>query len=113
MRFIRTLCCLLLIALAWPAQAFERPFPENAKNGTLSITDYPQIEIDGKPRNLSGGARIWSPDNLTVVPNMLGSARYRVRYTEDLLGAVDRVWLLTADEVAALPPPPRRFFLFK
>ena len=109
MRIVRLVFCLLIVAVSMPALAFDRPFPADAKNGNLTVTDYPQIVIDGKPRSLSGGARIWSPDNLTVVPNALGSATYVVVYTEDMEGSIDRVWMLTADEVAALPAPTRRF----
>ncbi len=112
-RFSRPLSGLVIAAVALSALAFERPLPADAKSGKLTVTAYPNIEIDGKPRTLSGGARIWSPDNLTVVPNALGSATYMAAYTEDMAGAVDRVWLLTADEVATLPAPPRRFTLIK
>ena len=113
MGLFRILIFLIIAAIALPALAFDRPFPTNAKNGKLVITDYPQIELDGKPRLLSGGARIWSQDNLTVVPNALGSDTHVVVYTEDMEGAIDRVWMLTAEEVAALPAPKRRFFFIK
>lgn len=113
MRSLRIILCLMLTALALPSLAFERPFPVSAKSGALRIVDYPLVALDGKQRNLSGGARIWSADNLTVVPNALGNATYAVRYTEDIEGAIDRVWVLTDEEIAALPPAPRRFTLFK
>lgn len=112
-RLLRLLSGLAIAVLALSALAFDRPLPADAKSGKLSVTSYPNIEIDGKPRTLSGGARIWSPDNLTVVPNALGSATYMAAYTEDMAGAIDRIWLLTADEVAALPTPPRRFTLIR
>ena len=99
--------------LASATLAFDRPIPATAKTGSLTITSYPNIDVNGKPRSLSGGARIWSADNLTVVPNALGNGTYRVAFTEDMEGAIDRVWVLTADEVAALPAPARRFSLFK
>ena len=111
----RIMLFLLGLALTVPllAHAFERSFPDNARSGKLTVTDYPNVELDGKTRPLSGGARIWSADNLTVIPNALGGATYRVVYTEDLEGAIDRVWILTDEEIAALPAPPRRLTLIK
>ena len=112
-RCLQVISGLSIALVAFAALAFDRPFPAEAKSGTLTITAYPNIEVNGKPRNLSGGARIWSTDNLTVVPNALGSATYRVAYTEDMEGAIDRVWLLTDEEIDALPAPTRRITLSK
>ena len=92
-----------LMASASFASAFERPFPANAKSGKAQIVDYTQILIDGKTRTLASGARIWSTDNLTVVPNALGDGPHRVAYTENPDGTIDRIWLLNDEEAAAMP----------
>ncbi|GAA4013352.1 hypothetical protein [Actimicrobium antarcticum] len=107
MRFHRILNCLVLASIAFltlPAHAFDRPFPANAKRGIFAITDYPQVSLDGKARSLAQGARIWSTDNLTVIPNALGSNAHTVNYTTDLNGTIDRVWLLSEQEAAIRRP---------
>jgi hypothetical protein len=113
MRWYRSLGCLFLLAVMLPALAFERTFPTNAKSGRLNVAEYPQISIDGSAHRLASGARIWSRDNLTVVPNALGTDTYVVAYTEDNDGAIDRIWLLNDDEAAAMPKPKFRWFFSK
>ena len=113
MRYFRLLSCLIMLAVTLPAIAFDRTFPPNAKSGRLNVADYPQITIDGGSRQLTSGARIWSRDNLTVIPNSLGTDTYIVAYTEDNDGAIDRIWLLNDDEAAAMPKPKFRWFWSK
>ena len=103
MRFQHLIVVVALVAITSIAAAFERSFPANAKGGKVQIVDYTQILIDGKARTLASGARIWSTDNLTVVPNALGDASHRIAYTENPDGTIDRIWLLTDDEAAAMP----------
>lgn len=96
---------LLALSMTASALAFERPFPQTAKRGTMSPATYPSIVIDGATRNLSVSVRIWNTSNLTQVPNSLdNSATYTVNYTENSQGDVDRIWLLT-DEEASKPAP--------
>lgn len=104
MRLYRPLILLALTLTTLSALAFDRPFPANASRASLVITSYPQVQLDGKAARLSQGARIWSTDNLTVVPNALGSSAHIVNYTTDLEGAIDRVWLLSAAEAAVRLP---------
>lgn len=83
-----------------PALAADvRPFPANAKRGKIKFGYAPDIAIDGKLRQLSPAARIFSEENLTVVPNMLADATFIVNYTEDMNGYIDRIWILTQDEM--------------
>jgi hypothetical protein len=103
MRFHQLILVVTLTAIASLASAFERPFPANVKSGKVQIVDYTQVLIDGKARTLAAGARIWSTGNLTVVPNALGDASHRIAYTENPDGTVDRIWLLTDEEAAAMP----------
>ncbi|HJV79784.1 hypothetical protein [Noviherbaspirillum sp.] len=88
----------LSAVMALPALAFDRPFPTNTKRGTMSPAPYPQIEIEGKARRLSPGARIWNEDNLIQMPASLRGSNFVVNYTENDQGEIDRVWILTADE---------------
>ncbi len=107
MRFFRPLILLVLTLTTLSALAFDRPFPGNVRRASLVITDYPQVQIDGKASRLTNGARIWSTDNLTVIPNALGSSAHIVNYTTDIEGAIDRVWLLSPAEAAVrLPAKP-------
>ncbi|MEB0134884.1 hypothetical protein QN362_06030 [Actimicrobium sp. CCC2.4] len=107
MRLSRPLILLALTLTTLSALAFDRPFPAGANRASLVITDYPQVQVDGKAARLSQGARIWSTDNLTVIPNTLGHSAHIVNYTTDLDGAINRVWLLSAAEAAVrLPAKP-------
>ena len=103
MRFSPMILVTALMLITSIAAAFERPFPANAKSGKVQIVDYTQVLIDGKTRTLASGARIWSADNLTVVPNALGDTVHRIAYTENPDGTIDRIWLLTDEESAAMP----------
>ena len=91
------------LGLSTGALAIERPFPTFAKRGVMKPDQFPAIVIDGKPRILTPGARIWSTDNLTVTPGQLGPASVVVNYTEDESFYIDRVWILTPDEAAQSP----------
>jgi len=94
-------CCLLG---ALPAQAFERPFPPNARRGAMTPAPWPTIVIDGLAVKLAPGARIWNRDNLIQMPATLRGFGIPVNYTVNQQGEVDRVWILTADEMQ-MPAP--------
>lgn len=100
----RFLTGFALVAVTLSAQAFDRPFPQNAKRGDLEMSNYPQVLINDKVRNLSAGARIWNQQNLIQMPASLQGNTFIVNYTEDLEKRIDRIWILTAEE-AKLPPP--------
>jgi hypothetical protein len=99
-------------AIALPAAALEperapRPFPPNAKRGKMTPGYAPDIILNGKQRQLSPAARIFSDQNLTVVPGALREKDILVNYTEDIGGNIDRIWILTREE-ARLPAPGAR-----
>jgi hypothetical protein len=100
------LIVFLSIISAFPAWAFERPFPHNAKRGTMSPAAYPEITIDGQTRHLSAGARIWNQKNLIEMPAYLQGSDMPVNYTENGQGDIDRVWILTGDEASHPLPAP-------
>lgn len=91
---------LSILILAPAMAAMERPFPPQAKRGTMSPAAYPQIVIEGKLRRLSPGARIWNRENRIQLPGTLTGGGMKVNYTEDAQGAIDRVWILTSDEAS-------------
>lgn len=70
----------------------------------MSPAHHPQIVIDGKTRSLSVAARIWNTDNLIEMPAALRGSDFKVNYTEDSQGDIDRVWILNADEASQTAP---------
>jgi hypothetical protein len=104
MKMKQLLACLIMAALSITAYAFERPFPQIAKRGTLSMKDYPSIEIDGKERKLSVGAWIKNENNTIDMPVTLRGREFTVNYTENMQGDIDRIWILSSDE-AKRPAP--------
>jgi hypothetical protein len=96
--FFRTLACASLALLACSALALDRPFPAGTKRAKMKPAPYPQIIIDGKPRVLSVGAKIWNPNNMIEMPNSLRAGVYVINHTETANGEIDRVWILTPEE---------------
>ncbi|SFL48602.1 hypothetical protein SAMN02982985_00419 [Rugamonas rubra] len=100
----------LTLALAPPlaataaAQGIERPFPPDALRGKMTPGYFPDLLIDGKPRRLAAGARIFNQDNMIAMPATLRGSDIVVNYTVDAAGMLERVWILNDDE-AARPAP--------
>jgi len=92
-----------LSMLAAPALAFERPFPTYAKRGVMKPGVFPGVVMDGKPRVLTPGARIWNSDNLIQMPASLSAGNFVANYTEDGEFQIDRIWILTREEAAQSP----------
>ena len=92
-----------MIAGAGTAEAADRPFPVFAKRGAMKPDLFPSIIIDGRPRILTPGARIWTEDNLIEMPASLPVKNVVVNYTEDEDARIDRVWILSAEEAAQSP----------
>lgn len=72
----------------------------------MTPAHYPTVIMDEKTRILSAGARIWNQDNMIEMPASLRGSELIVHYTEDNTGDIDRIWILTADEVAQPAPKP-------
>lgn len=83
--------------------AFERPFPPQAKRGTMKPDLFPSIVIDGKPRLMAASARIWNADNLIQMPASLPIRNVVVNYTENDSFEIERVWILSEQEAAQSP----------
>lgn len=91
-----------LLSASAPAMA-ERPFPTFAKRGMMKPDQFPAIVIDGRPRILTPGARIWNANNLIDMPASLPQKSVVVNYTEDENAYIDKVWILTPEEAAESP----------
>ena len=90
----------LLVALATaPAQAQSRPIPETALLEKLTFGVNPEPELDGKRLTLGPGVRIFSRDNMLVLPASQKDQTSVVAYVTGSLGEVITVWILNDAEV--------------
>ena len=89
---------LLVSAFAASAQDAVRPFPANAKRGTLQVTYPPEVLPNGKSARLSPGARIRGTNNMLVLSGSLAGQSLPVNYVLDPQGMVHEVWVLNATE---------------
>lgn len=102
---MRRLSALLLSAVALaPAWAIDRPFPANILRGKFTPGYFPDITLDGKARQLSPAARVFNQDNRIEMPAALRGKDLVVNYTQDAMGNIDRIWILTEDEAAQKVP---------
>lgn len=86
------------------AQALERPFPQQAKRGTLVVGSYPEVRLNGTQRRLSAGAWIRNVRNTIDLPVTLQGQELTVNYTENQQGEIDRVWVLSPHEASQRAP---------
>ena len=77
-----------------------RDFPATALRGKLVVQAPPQVTLDGKPDQLSPGARIRNPQNMFVMSATLTGQTLAVNYTRESNGMIHEVWLLTPQEAA-------------
>ena len=90
----------LLVALATaPAQAQSRPIPDTARLAKLKLGVFPEAELDGKRVTLGPGVRIFSRDNMLVLPASQKDQTSVVAYVTGSLGEVITVWILNDAEV--------------
>lgn len=107
-RFSRLVCLLALLGAAgvcW-AQVIVRVIPPQAAYGEMGAIDGNQVVISKYTYRLAPGLLIRGRDNLLVFPQALRdlASPLKVRYLVDMNGDLFRVWILTADEIAALNP---------
>ena len=84
------------------APGLPRTIPGEAKLGEMQPPQMGAAIIDGQPLRLTPGAQIRTAQNAFVLPSMVAHPTM-VRYTVDFTGAVNRIWILSPDEVARLP----------
>ena len=104
---VALLAGLVLASLGSTAQVVTRPFPPTAVRGILTVTQPPEVLMDGKADRLSPGARIRGTNNMLVMSGALMGQAMRVNYTREPNGYIHEVWVLT-DAEASLPPPNQR-----
>jgi len=101
-------CLIALVAsaaIAVPALAQTRPFPQNALRGTLVFGSPPVVALNGTATRLAPGARIRGTNNLVVMSGELVDLKVVVNYTYDTSGYLRDVWILTDDEIKVRPWP--------
>lgn len=76
-----------------------RAFPKTALHGELVVRNHPVIMIDGKPEQLSPGARIFDAQNYLVLSGRLVGQTLAVNYLRDGGGQIYQVWILNAEEL--------------
>ena len=101
-----------LLSLPALAQGMVRSFPQQALRGTLTVTAPPAVLLDGRPEQLSPGARIRNPQNMLVMSGTLVGVPLVVNFTRESSGLIHEVWLLSPQEAALdrkLATPARNF----
>ena len=80
----------------------QRFLPANGERGTLGDPQpYPQVQIGKRLLRLSPGARIYDTSNRTLVHGHLPSGA-EVFFARDQAGDVNRIYILTEQEVVRL-----------
>ncbi|ARN22792.1 hypothetical protein [Piscinibacter gummiphilus] len=101
--------CLIALAasaaIAVPALAQTRSFPQNALRGTLVFGSPPVVALNGNATRLAPGARIRGTNNMLVMSGELVDLKIVVNYTYDTSGYLRDVWILTDDEIKVRPWP--------
>ena len=96
---------VLLLVLLVPALALAqfRSIPADAKRGEIRHVGQMDVEINGKKMRLAPGAQIRDAGNLIVVPAALPQGA-KVKYLLDAQEMVNRVWILSPQEIAQPDP---------
>jgi hypothetical protein len=102
LRCVFALCLSALLSL--PAFA-QRVFDANALRGELVLQEGQNALLNGKPAQLSPGARIRNEQNLLQLTGQIMGKKFLVHYTINTVGQIHNVWILTADEATKRPWP--------
>lgn len=113
--FRRFACIALFGATALTVFAQELPmrmFPPSVKFATLRVAPNYEASLNKEVVRLSPGLRLFTPQNMMVLPNMIVNQPVKVAYTVDIQGFVQQAWILTDSEVQRVQPVDRGFFSF-
>jgi len=97
------LLCSAMVGGAW---AQLRTIPADTKRAKLTHVRENIVKLDDKEMRLAPGGLIRDTNNVIVLPTMVPDEA-PVRYQLDGDGMVSRVWILSPEEVAKEPPPPK------
>jgi hypothetical protein len=86
------------------AQFSTRPFPPNTLRGAMTVTNPPELVMNGKAERLSPGARIHGANNMLVMSGSIVGQNLLVNFVRESNGLVHEVWILTADEARQVLP---------
>ena len=102
------LACGALVSVALPAAAqvepglgMNRPFPEAALRGTLTLSTTAEAVLNGKSIRMAPGMRLFSPQNTLVMAHTVLGQTFKVNYVlEASTGMLHAAWILTEREAA-------------
>ncbi len=75
----------------------QRHFPETSLVGRLTASAFPEFAINGQTMYMGAGGQIRDANNLIILPTMLDKTGF-IRYEQDIMGNLHRVWFLTEEE---------------
>jgi hypothetical protein len=102
------LCAIAFGPTAAAQHIQQRPLPPKASRGTLGEPQtFPTVKIGNRILRLSPGARIYDQSNRTIVHAQLPPGA-EVVYTNDAAGDIQRMYVLTEEELLRLKQAGRR-----
>ena len=106
--WLAALACGAMMSVAQPTAAqvepglgMNRPFPEAALRGTLTLSTTAEAVLNGKPIRMAPGMRLFSPQNTLVMAHSVLGQTFKVNYVlETSTGMLHAAWILTEREAA-------------
>ncbi len=102
---MRKYLLVVVSALIWLMQSSAlaqvikpRDFPSGTKRGVLNMSQFPDVLIDGKPRQTLPGTRYYNAENILELPNYLDGKYIIINYLENHFGEIEKIWVLTEEE---------------
>jgi hypothetical protein len=86
-------------------QDILRRLPDRAKLGALGVLKvavFPEAVLNRETETLAPGTRIYSTDNMIMLPGSIQDQAIAVVYRRDMLGQVIEAWAVSRDEIAAI-----------
>ena len=111
----RFFCISLLSGVSMVALSQELPmriFPPSAKFAMLRIAPNYDASLNTAPVRLSPGMRLFTPQNMMVLPHTIVNQPVKVAYTLDTQGFVQQAWMLSENEVKNVPTVDRGLLSF-
>lgn len=103
--FSRLACCALLAATSVCAFAQNVPlrmFPPSVKFATLRVGPAFDATLNKDPVRLSPGLRLYTQQNMMVLPSTVVNQPVKVAYVLDIQGFVKEAWILSDNEIQSV-----------